>query len=709
MSDPDSGRKSDPKKDRRPNRLGRESSPYLRQHAFNPVDWYPWGPEALERSKRLDRPIFLSVGYAACHWCHVMEKESFEDAETAKLLNERFVPVKVDREERPDVDHLYMQAVQALTQRGGWPMSVFLTPSGAPFFAGTYFPLEDRHGMPSFKRILRGVQAAWEKQRSEVEKSAAQLVSALRDINAPKTDGTAEVGDVALVDAGARQWFAGYDPRHGGLGGAPKFFHGDAWRLLLRSARRTGDGKMLRAVEHTLDAIASGGIYDQLRGGFHRYSTDMRWHVPHFEKMLYDNGLLPPWFLEAASAIPSASARWIATVRETLDWLLDEMAGPEGGFAATLDADSEGEEGKFYVWTAAEIETAVGDGEAARAFSMRYGVTKEGNWPESGKDSNVLFRAKTLEEVASATKNDVDSVEASIALARRRLLAARATRMRPERDDKIVLPWNAFVIDALAQAARVTGEARYQRAAEEAYAFLGRKLRRDDAAGLRLYHSYKDGAAKVPAFLDGYGAFGLAALALFSATGTPAYLHDAVAASDAVGSRFRDASGDFTFSANDAESLVTPVFDRHDGATPSALSLAVGALVGTYRATGLERFRRLAEVALGRQGELLRKAPEAVPSLLLALDRLVGDEETCVLVEGEGAEGFAEAFEAVSRIVAPERTVLPFTKAAQADSVLAAFPVFVGKTAPKGVEALYRCAGFRCDAPVVGAAAIERA
>jgi uncharacterized protein YyaL (SSP411 family) len=692
--------------------LGRESSPYLRQHAYNPVDWYPWGPEAFQRAARLDRPVFLSVGYAACHWCHVMEQESFEDEAIAKLLNEHFVAVKVDREERPDVDHLYMQAVQALTQRGGWPMSVFLTPSGAPFFAGTYFPPEDRHGMPSFARVLRGVLAAWEKQRSDVEKSAEQLVRALRELNAPlqssDTAGSGAVLTPSIAVQGAKLLLEDEDPVHGGLGRAPKFFHAEAWRFLLAVARSGAFDEPLRdrafaATRRTLDALARGGVRDQLRGGFHRYSVDDRWHVPHFEKMLYDNSLLPPWFLEGASAMPEHRARWVAVVRETLDWLLDEMSAPEGGFAATLDADSEGREGRYYLWTEAEIDAAVGDADAARAFKLAYGVRPEGNW----EGTNVLFLARGLDEVAEATGTDADWVEAALALARRKLLAARAKRVRPERDDKVVLPWNAFAIETFALAARALGDDRYAAAAKDAYTFVGRKLRRDDATGVRLYHSYKDGAAKVPAFLDGYGALGRAALALFSLTGEPQYLHDAVAIADAIELRFFDASvEDFTFAAKDFEPLVTAVYDRHDGATPSALGLAVGCLVGTYFATGMDRYRSLAERTLRRHRLLLERAPQSVPSLLAAVDRLAGRTATWVLVEGDDPDAFAEARAALGRDVFPERMVLPFSRAAQQDRSVAAWPAFRDKTPVQGVLALYRCEGFVCDAPLVGLPAI---
>jgi uncharacterized protein YyaL (SSP411 family) len=416
------------------NRLARESSPYLQQHAHNPVDWYPWGPEALDRAKREQKPIFLSIGYSACHWCHVMEHESFEDEETARLMNQHFVNIKVDREERQDLDHIYMNAVQVMTQHGGWPMSVFLTPDLTPFYGGTYFPNEDRMGMPSFRKILAGVSNAWNNRREEVQRAAQQLTEALGEMNKGMADGPAQPLTPAIVAAAVQAIGHQFDTTHGGLGRAPKFFHTMSLRLCLHYAVREKNRGLLDLVRQTLDQLGRGGIYDQLGGGFHRYSTDDRWLVPHFEKMLYDNALLAELYLEAYQATRQVELAQVA--RETLDYTLREMTSPEGGFYSTQDADSEGVEGKFYVWTREEIFRLL-DKDSAEPFCRIFDVTAEGNW----EGHCILNRTHSPDSPIPGSENEQSWLEDSLAAAKRKLFAARGGAVSG-RENSRCLEWD---------------------------------------------------------------------------------------------------------------------------------------------------------------------------------------------------------------------------------------------------------------------------
>ena len=449
------------------NRLAHETSPYLLQHAHNPVDWYAWGREALERARREEKPIFLSIGYSACHWCHVMEHESFEDADTAAVMNEHFVNIKVDREERPDLDHIYMAAVQIMTQHGGWPMSVFLTPDLEPFYGGTYFPPEPRQGMPSFKQILAGVADAWQNRRGELSRSAGQMAGALQQMN--QLAGGGERPSLELIDQAVRALERDYDPGYGGFGSAPKFPHPMDIKLLLRHWKRTGAEQSLEMVNRTLDHMARGGIYDHLGGGFHRYSTDERWLVPHFEKMLYDNALITQVCVEAYQATQNPEFSRVA--RETLDYVLREMTSPEGGFYSTQDADSEGVEGKFFVWPLAEIEQVLGHG-AADLFAYVYDVTGEGNWDES----NILNRPKTMDQCAKLLQVDRPKMEQSLAESRAKLFDVRSRRVAPSRDDKVLVSWNGLMIDAMARGFQVLGDERYLDAARRAAEFILTKM-----------------------------------------------------------------------------------------------------------------------------------------------------------------------------------------------------------------------------------------
>src|SRR5215204_6548020 len=549
------------------NRLAQETSPYLLQHKDNPVDWYPWGEEALERAREEDKPILLSVGYSACHWCHVMERESFEDEETARMMNEHFVNIKVDREERPDIDSIYMSAVQALTRHGGWPMTVFLTPDGAPFYGGTYFPPVPGRGMPSFQQLLLSLADAYENRRGEVLRSAESVREYLR-----ATTGTAlpksAVG-TELLDNAATSLMGELDRRFGGFGGAPKFPQAMNLEVLLRHHHRTGDGDALSGVELTLRAMANGGIYDQLGGGFARYSVDQYWLVPHFEKMLYDNALLSRLYLEAYQATRDPFYARIA--EETLDYVLRDMTSPEGGFYSAEDADSEGEEGKFYVWTPGEMESALGPDDAKLA-ARYWDVTERGNF--EGK--NIINVPRPPEAVAREFGISTEVLWDRIVGIRAKLLAKRDERIRPGLDDKVLSAWNGLMLRALALAARVTGRDDYREAAEKNASFLLERLKVDG----RLRRSYKDGRARLNGYLEDYACVADGLVALYEATFEARWLREAAALADAMNGLFWDEErGAFYDTPADHERLVTRPRDVYDNASPSGTSVAAEVLL----------------------------------------------------------------------------------------------------------------------------------
>src|SRR6202046_5475602 len=468
---------------RKPNRLINEQSPYLRQHAYNPVDWYAWGADGLARAKAKKKPIMLSIGYSACHWCHVMERESFENDAIARLINENFIPIKVDREERPDLDQIYMDAVQLITGRGGWPLTMFLAPDGRPFFGGTYYPPEDRQGMPGFPRILAAVSQAYRDKAKEVTNNLEKLTEALGALtNYVPTDGDLKPG---LAAESARALATHYDSINGGLGQAPKFPNTFVFSLFLRVHAADGDEAMAEMVRHTLSKMARGGIYDQIGGGFHRYSVDERWLVPHFEKMLYDNALLARLYLDAGRAL--GEPQFLTVAREILDYVLREMTSPEGGFYSTQDADSEGEEGKFFVWSPAETRAVLG--QELGAIAERYfDVSEEGNF----EGSNILHRTISADEAARLFKKSPEEMERAIGEIRRRLFEARERRVKPARDEKILAAWNGMMIGALAEGYRALGDERYLKAAARGAEFVMTRL----WDGHALKRSYKDGVAR---------------------------------------------------------------------------------------------------------------------------------------------------------------------------------------------------------------------
>ncbi|MGB9775441.1 MAG: thioredoxin domain-containing protein, partial [Anaerolineae bacterium] len=602
------------------NRLIHETSPYLRQHAENPVDWYPWGEEALEKARREEKPLFLSIGYAACHWCHVMAHESFEDPETAEILNTLFVPVKVDREERPDLDAIYIQAVQMLTGSAGWPLSVFLTPDGRPFFGGTYFPPVPRYGMPAFRDVLRAVAEAWRDRREEILQGSAQIAEAIRrQMAAYPAQG--ELTPATLEEA-VHRLQAEFDPVHGGWGGAPRFPQPMVLEFLLRR-HAAGDSRALPMVTRTLEAMARGGLYDQLGGGFHRYSVDDRWLVPHFEKMLYDNVQLARVYLHAYQVTGNLLFRAVA--EETLDFILRELTDPAGGFYATLDADSEGEEGKFYLWTVEEIRTTLVP-EADRFLAL-YGVTPEGNF--EGK--NILTFGGTWEE------------RVETADLRRRLWEVRERRVRPARDEKVIVAWNGLALAAFADGARILGREDYRATAEKNARFLLEHLRRPDG---RLWHVWTGGQARVEGFLDDYAHLADGLLALYEATFDPRWYRAAAELMDAARAHFAAPVG-FYDTADDHESLVVRPRSLQDNAVPSGNAMAAFVLLRLAALSGKPDLAEEARRSLEEVPMMLARYPLAFGQWLIALDYVLADPWEVAVVGDPEAEDTRALLEAL--------------------------------------------------------------
>ncbi|MDP9349796.1 MAG: thioredoxin domain-containing protein [Gemmatimonadota bacterium] len=669
-----------------PNRLTHETSPYLLQHQDNPVDWYPWGPEALERARREDRPILLSVGYSACHWCHVMEHESFEDPETAGIMNEHFVNIKVDREERPDIDSIYMNAVQQMTGHGGWPMTVFLTPDGAPFYGGTYYPPQPRYGMPSFRQVLLGVSEAYRERRSDVDRSAEELRGALRQSMAMR--GPAASLDPSILDRAYQALAARFDARHGGFGGAPKFPQPMTLEFVLRHWSRTGAPEALRMVEHTLRKMAGGGMYDQLGGGFHRYSVDAQWLVPHFEKMLYDNALLARLYLHAWQATGDAEYRRV--VEEVLLYVRREMLSPEGGFYSAQDADSEGEEGKFYVWTPGEVDAVLGP-EEGPLFRRFYDVTEKGNF--EGK--NILHVERGAREVADEAGVTVAELERVLARGRELLYEARSRRVWPGRDDKVLTSWNAMMLQSFAEAARVLGRSEYEEVAVRSAEFLLRELR----PGGRLLRTWKAGEAKIDAFLEDHGLLVDALLALYEATGEARWVREARALADVMLERFwEEEEGVFYDTAAEGEALVVRPRDPFDNATPSGTSAATLALLRLGSLVGEERYARVAVRVLEGVGELLTRIPAAFGHLLSALDFHLAVPREVVVVGRRGEEDTEALLEVLRHGFRPN-TLLALHDPEAGSEAEALIPLLEGRTRLDGRATAYVCERYTCQLP----------
>jgi uncharacterized protein len=679
------------------NRLIHETSPYLLQHAHNPVDWYPWGDEAIAKAKDEDKPILLSIGYAACHWCHVMEEESFENEDTAKLMNSLFVSIKVDREERPDLDALYMDAVQALTGSGGWPMTVFLTPDGAPFYAGTYFPPEDRYGMPGFPTVLRRLAYYYSSQRDEVEQQA----EAFRDFYRERDHSRLRLPDGVLpsqvsigvddLSQATSHLLDRADTTNGGFGGAPKFPHPMNLEYLLRQASRaTGaDAETILApVRQTLDVMAAGGIYDQIGGGFHRYATDTIWLVPHFEKMLYDNALLDTVYLHAWQLTGEASYRRVC--EETLDYVLREMTAPAGGFYSTQDADSEGVEGKFYVWTPAELREALGDADATIVEKL-WGVTETGNF----EGHNILHRAKTPAEVATELGLEEDAVRDAVARARVQLYEARHQRVAPARDDKVLTAWNGLMQRAFAEAGRILDRQDYRDAAvANAYFMLG-TMRTDGG----LLRSWRNDHARIPAYLEDYAALANALLSTYETTGNITFFGEARTLVEEALTRYWDNEIETFFdTASDHEQLIGRPRELTDNATPSGMSLMAEALLRLTAFTGEDRYRDYATRVLAPLVPDMLKQPLAFGNLLCALDDFVGPMDEVAIVGEPGAEGTRTLLDIARHGYRP-RMVL--AQAAPGDAeAQTAVPLLANRPLVDDQPTAYVCRGFVCNQPV---------
>ena len=664
-----------------PNHLINETSPYLLQHAHNPVEWYPWGEEAFEKARRENKPVLLSIGYSACHWCHVMAHESFENDDIAQLMNEHFVNIKVDREERPDLDQIYMNAVQMMTHHGGWPMTVFLTPDAIPFYGGTYFPPQDRYNIPGFPRILLGVADAYKERQDEIRETGTSLITELRRLS--ETAGSDRPIEPELLDAAYAGMIRNYDSTNGGFGGAPKFPPAMALEFLLRTYVRTGNRDALQMIGHTCTKMANGGMYDQLGGGFHRYSTDARWLVPHFEKMLYDNALLSRLYLHYFQVSEEPLAR--ETVEGILDYVLREMTHPEGGFYSTQDADSEGHEGKFFVWDIAEIRDALGETAAAR-FCDYYNITESGNF----EGENILNVTRTIEDVAVAHNVPVDELKASLNESKRILFELREKRVKPDRDEKILTAWNGLMMASFAEAGIVLDRPDYTAAARRNAEFVLSKLSEDG----RLLRTWKDGRAKFNAYLEDYAFLAEGLLTLFETTGEARWLREAIALADRMIEEFWDnEGGGFFFTGKSHEDLIVRSKDYFDNATPSGNSVAAMVLLRLATLTGRENYRNLATAVLREVGDQTRRYPSGFGYALSAADFLLSTPKEVAIVGKDAVDVRPLLLETWSRYL-PNKVVAAGSEAAELTPLLENRPLV------NGAATAYVCEHFTCKQPV---------
>ena len=684
------------------NRLAREKSPYLLQHASNPVDWHPWGEEAFEIARREDKPIFLSIGYSTCHWCHVMERESFEQEDVARILNQHFVPVKVDREERPDVDQIYMTVCQALTGSGGWPLTVILTPDRRPFFAGTYFPPEARFGRPGLKEILYQIVSAWEQQRDRVAETAERIVSEIQPHFAGSPGGALGAETLRL---GFDQLASRFDEPYGGFG-TPKFPSPHILTFLLRYWLRGGEPRALEMVETTLQAMRRGGIYDHVGFGFHRYSTDREWLVPHFEKMLYDQALLMIAYVEAYQA--TGNPLYGAVAKEIAAYVLRDMTSPEGAFYSAEDADSEGEEGKFYLWRRSEIETILGAEEAA-LYCHAYQIEAEGNWRDEATGRVPGTNIPHLDEdpAAIAAEVGIEPVELARRLeaARQRLFAARERRVHPHKDDKILTSWNGLMIAALAKAAQAFSEPSYAKAAERAVVFLSAKLVREDG---RLLARFRDGEAAHPAYLDDYAFLAWGLLELYEATFAARHLDAALRLIREIERLFRDPqAGGYFFTGEDGEALLARAKEIYDGAAPSGNSVAALVLLRLGRVTGDPALEERAAAIFRAFSGTAAKSPTAHAQLLGALDFALGPTRE-IVIAGEKSDPEARAMaREVGRRLLPRKVVL-WNAPEEAKTLHALAPFVKTQTPVGGASAVYVCENYACRVPVTSAGELGR-
>ncbi|MHC4271246.1 MAG: thioredoxin domain-containing protein [Planctomycetota bacterium] len=669
------------------NNLINESSPYLLQHAHNPVDWYPWSDEAFKLAKEQDKPVFLSVGYSTCHWCHVMEHESFENVEIAKIMNENFINIKVDREQRPDVDKIYMDAVHMMTGSGGWPMSVFLTPDGKPFYGGTYFPPEDMYGRPGFKRILLSIADAWKNKREDILDSAGRISKSLQDINT--TPQSTELNEDVLKNA--YYYFSNtFDPYYGGFGRAPKFPQPVNLSMLLIYWHTTGDKKALHMVETTLDAMASGGIYDHLGGGFHRYSTDAQWLVPHFEKMLYDQALISLSYIQAYQVTGKSDYALVA--REIFDYVLRDMADPKGGFYSAEDADSEGKEGTFYLWEPDEVKEVLGVDDA-EVFNSYYGVTAGGNF-EDGK--SILNINTSIEQLAAKSKKEKDEIEAILKSSREKLLEHRAKRPRPHLDDKVITAWNGLMISSLAYGGAVLNEQKYIDAAEKSAHFILETLQKDD----RLMRFYRNGQTVDLGYLNDYAFTILGLLDLYYATFDAHWLIEAQKQADSMIELFTDKeNGPLYFTGSDAEKLIVRKVPSEDGVIPSGNSAAAMVLLKLSKLTMNQKYALRADKIINALSSQLASYPGHSSYLVSAFSFSSGPTREIVIAGDFEDSTTREMLKLLKGNFLPHAVIM-LNETNQQTQLKKLSPFVAAQVAIDAKTTAYVCENFTCKEPV---------
>jgi uncharacterized protein YyaL (SSP411 family) len=687
-----------------PNRLANETSPYLLQHANNPVNWYPWGQEALDAAKSEDKPILLSVGYSACHWCHVMERESFENPQIAALMNDSFVSIKVDREERPDIDSIYMTAVQALTGHGGWPMTVFLTPDGKPFYGGTYFPPEDRGGMPAFPRVLTALAEAYANDRENVTSTTSQLIERMEQMAAVNTGNGMPLNE-GVLDQAFKGIASDFDDRHGGIGIQPKFPQPMMYEFLLRYHLRTQNAEALDMVELTLERMAAGGIYDQIGGGFHRYSTDTYWLVPHFEKMLYDNALLVQLYLHVYQITEKPKYRKI--VEETLAYVTREMTSPEGGFYSAQDADSEGVEGKFFVWLPSDVLKILGE-EDSKIVNRYYGVTPHGNF-EGKNILHVVMNAATL---AADEEISLEKFDELIVAAKSKLLEERSRRVAPQRDDKVLTSWNGMMLRAFSEAGAVLGNSDYIAIAEQNANFLLDRM----VKGGRLLRTYKasedgggsQGEAKLNGYLEDYAFLIDGLLALHETTFGQRWLSEAIKlGQDMVELFWDDSTSQFYDTGKDHEALIVRPRDFSDNAIPSGSSMASGVMLRLALITGDNTLKDKAEAGLNSVRDVMTSYPSGSGNWLCDLDFLLSTPKEIVIIGSDGDQKTDDLRREIFRHQLPNRVVIGVNGE---DNILSAqgIPLLQDRSMVDGQPTAYVCENYVCNLPVTDPADLAK-
>lgn len=681
--------------DKKPNKLINEKSPYLLQHAYNPVDWHAWGDEAFEKADKENKPVFLSIGYSTCHWCHVMEHESFEDPEVAKLMNDVFVSIKVDREERPDIDHIYMNVCQMMTGQGGWPLSIVMTPDKRPFFSGTYFPKENRFGRIGFKDLIKGIDNAWKTKRDEIEKNADQITSYLKQ--ASINDAGNEL-PIEILHNAYKYFHERFDNQYGGWGIKPKFPSPHNLLFLLRYSKKSGEERALQMVEKTLLEMAKGGIFDHIGFGFHRYSTDQQWLVPHFEKMLYDQAMLLHAFTECYQATNNGKLK--ETAQQIIEYVSRDMISSEGGFYSAEDADSEGVEGKFYVWTTDEVKEILNE-EESNLFKQIYNFEKEGNYEEEAAHSrngtNIPHLKKSHEELSNETGIELNNLKPLLERMRKKLFDVREKRVHPQKDDKILTDWNGLMVSALAKAGRVFDNINYIRLAEKAIQFIDSKL--TDETG-KLIHRYREGEAKLNAVLDDYAFVMWGLIELYQATFNTDYLHKAVSFYDILMKHYwDDLNGGFFFTPDFGENLLVRTKEIYDSAIPSGNSVMMNNLIKLARLTSGEQFEETANLLSKSYSDNVSSAPQAFAYFLCGLDFAKGPSNEIVLVTDNNKEGLNAFLNKLNENFIPNQVVIVVDKSDR--KAIEKLAPFVKEYKTKdGQPTAYVCRNFACSMPV---------